>query len=511
MQPARSSERVPYGANSATLTVNTATHPWIDPGRFGGYGQPTGPQSWPPGQIFPQSPPPSPPADPFRDAMARAVTRHLLPQSLPLSGTHEQGAGLTLDQLRQAFRQVQLAQQAGLIAPPAPHTPGSRLPPLNSPQTLTTGKSLLHTPGTQFHQERTPVPEITPKPSQTVKALLTGLRKRRPIHLTGVPGIGKSQLVAQAAGMYYVEQMGGTIDAFGRVHDADGRFVPKSRYLIDVRAVLLDPVDLRGLPTIVDGRTAWAPPVFFPQAADWPITFFLDELNRAPQLVQNACLELALDRKVGEYALPDNVRVIAAGNRESDGGGVTRMNPALSTRFLNVNVEPDLDDFFKWALQTGVNPMIIAFLRFRPNLLCDFDRNARTWPNPRSWSFVSEILSDEPEPDIERILVAGAVGEGAAVEYLSFAQMYRNLPSIDDILARPNQAPVPTDVATRYAAASALAARAEAANFDRVLTYLKRLPREFMVFSVRDATTRDPDLTETPAFAAFAVENADLL
>jgi len=511
-----------YVVNTNTLTVNTANQPWLDPGRYGGYGFPTvqqptwqhpgtygmgrAPGAWPPE-------PPQEPEDPLRRAMQRVLTERLLNTALPL--TQQQGdvsgSGLTLEQLREAFRRF---TQTGI--PPA------RLPPLAAPQTvrisspnvaqpLTHGTAVVHNSGARNQQESPPVPELTAKPTQVVESILVGLRAARPVHLWGPPGVGKSEMVAQAAARYYVEVAGGSIDAHGRVHATDGRFVPQREYLVDIRAVLLDPVDLRGLPTVVDGKTVWAPPGFFPEEGPAPVTIFLDELNRAPALVQNACLQLALDRRVGEYWLPDNARIVAAGNRESDGGGVSRLNDALSFRFLHVNVETDFDDWAKWAIPHGVDPMVVSFLRYRPNLLSDYQRNQRSCPNPRSWTFVSQIVQQQPARDLERILVSGTVGEGAAVEFLSFCDLYKNLPSIDDILARPTQAPVPTDVATRYAVSSALATRATPANFDRVLAYLNRLPREFLVFGVRDATVRDPDLTETPAFAGFATANADLL
>jgi hypothetical protein len=326
--------------------------------------------------------------------------------------------------------------------------------------------------------------EITLKPTDVQSALTVCLNTRQPAVLWGEPGIGKSQIVQATAA-----QLGLMVQ--------------------DVRAVLLDPVDLRGLPHVNgDGRAHWAIPEFLPR--DGSGVLFLDELNRAPQLVQNACFQLVLDRKLGEYTLPDGWRVVAACNRESDGGGVSRMSSALSNRFLHINVVPDLDDWCRWAVRAGIDPLLIAFLRFRPELLHCFDRNARAFPSPRSWSFVAGIRAQNPATALELALVAGSVGHAAAIEYMAFVRLYRSIPSIDAILLNPQSGTVPADAATLYAVSAALARRATDQNLGRVIQYLDRLPIEFNVMAVRDATTRDSALQSTPEFTSWAVKHSDV-
>jgi hypothetical protein len=326
---------------------------------------------------------------------------------------------------------------------------------------------------------------VTLKPSEAAAALIACLDARQPVCLWGSPGIGKSMIVQQTAAAQRLDCR-------------------------DVRAVLLDPVDLRGLPHLNgDGRTHWAIPEFLPDCGQGVL--FLDELNRAPTLVQNACFQLVLDRRLGEYQLPDGWRVVAACNRESDGGGISRMPSALANRFTHLNIEPDLDDWCKWALTAGVEPVVIAFLRFRPELLHRFDREARAFPTPRSWHFVSGIVAQQPAPDVELALVAGSVGHEAAIEFMAFLQLYRSLPNIDAILLDPANAPVPDDVATLYAVSSALSQRAKDGNFGRVIQYLDRLPVEYSVFTVKAATAREPALQSTPEFTAWAIAHSDVM
>jgi MoxR-like ATPase len=322
------------------------------------------------------------------------------------------------------------------------------------------------------------------KPSEVATAVTTCIEANRPPCLVGSPGVGKSKIMAQVA-------------------------TATNRRLIDVRAVLLDPVDLRGLPHINgDGRAHWSQPDFLPR--DGSGILFFDELNRAPQLVQNACLQLVLDRALGDYQLPAGWTTAAAIN--PDGGGVNKFSAALNSRFVHLDCDTDLDDWCKWAVRAAIEPAVIAFLRFRPELLNQYDRTARAFPNPRSWQFMSEITAKQPARAVELALFEGTVGHGAAIEYAAFLQLFRNIPSIDSILLSPDKANVPTnDPASLWAIGAALARRATDQNFRRVLTYLDRMPQEYAVMTVRDATVRDASLATTGEFTQWAIQHADVV
>jgi MoxR-like ATPase len=323
------------------------------------------------------------------------------------------------------------------------------------------------------------------KASAVLKALRSLVRARQPVFLWGGPGCGKSSIVHQLAALLNVP-------------------------LKDVRALLLDPVDLRGLPFLgKDGRSQWATPDFLPQ--DGAGILFLDELNAAPAMVQASCYQLVLDRKLGEYTLPDGWAIVAAGNRESDRAATTRMPTPLRNRFVHLEFEADLQEWSEWAIQTAVRPEVIAFLRFRPELLSAFDRDQNAFPSPRSWAFVSRILESAPDKTVEHDLLAGAVGTGAATEFSAFLKMFRELPNIDAILLNPHREPVPEEPGAQYAVASALARCASDINFDRVCTYLDRMPTEFSVLCVRDASLREPAIRHTAGYTKWAIENHAVL
>lgn len=327
---------------------------------------------------------------------------------------------------------------------------------------------------------------LTPRPA--TEALTCLIKAKQPVCIWADPGAGKSSII-------------------------QGIATTLNRSLIDLRMSTLDPTDIRGLPAISADRsqTLWIPPEFLPR--DGSGILFFDELNRAPQSQQNAALQLILwPHRLGEYQLPPEWSIVAACNYEGrNGAGIQRMNSALCNRFAaHLHMVTDLDDWSRWAVTAGIEPVVIAFLRFRPELLHKFDDTAKSFPTPRSWEFVSRIVAQDPSPTILLAIIAGAVGQIAAFEFVAFLKLYRSLPSIDAILLNPHAAPVPTDVATQYAVSAALARKATDSNFARICQYLDRLPVEFNVFAVRDATTRESTLTSTPAFIAWAVNHQDV-
>lgn len=323
------------------------------------------------------------------------------------------------------------------------------------------------------------------KPSELTMSIEVGYRSRRPMFIKGVPGVGKSDIVRQTAKRLGVE-------------------------IRDVRAILLDPVDLRGLPHVNgDGRTHWAVPEFLPRTGKGIL--FLDELNAAPPLVQAACYQLILDRKLGEYTLPDGWVVMAAGNGDMDGAVTSRMGTALRSRFVQIEMTTDFEDWYRWATNNDVHPAVIAFIRYRTQLLHQFDKNQIAFPCPRTWHFVSDLIKTGLPTAIEFAMVEGTVGTGAATEFFAFLQFYRDCPDIDKIIANPKSSAIPAKPGVKFAVACALALRANAKNMTAVITYLDRMDKEYCIMAATDIVTRDETLQDVPAFTNWAIANHTLI
>lgn len=325
------------------------------------------------------------------------------------------------------------------------------------------------------------------KASDIAAGLKALIAIQQPVFLWGAPGVGKSQVVAQVA-----EQIGVTLN--------------------DVRAVLLDPVDLRGLPHINERKQAdWCVPAFLPQEGEGIL--FLDELNAAPPLVQAACYQLVLDRKLGDYKLPAGWSVIAAGNRETDRAVTYRMPSALANRFVHFDFDVNVEDWLLWAIEKNIPPELTSFIRFRPNLLHDFDpkRNEKAFPTPRSWEFVGRILGSKKPAELEHHLIAGAVGDGAAIELKGYLQVWRDLPDIQSLLTRPETVDVPKEPATLFAVCEMLARHANQESFPIIVKYSQRLSSEFNVLLVRNCVANDKTLVQTAEFHHWAEKHSDVL
>jgi len=335
------------------------------------------------------------------------------------------------------------------------------------------------------------------KASSIARALAHAFEINRPVFIWGPPGCGKSDVVHQVAETRGAE-------------------------LRDVRMNLLDPIDIKGFPVpdVQAGEMKWLPADFLPpmKIKGKPNkshgVLFLDEFNSAPPATQAAGYQLILNRKIGAYELPENWRIVAAGNRDGDRGVTHRMPSPLANRLIHLDFSLDLDDWCTWAVQNAIDTTVIAFLRFRSNQLHDFDaaKNPRAFPSPRSWSFVSQIISKNSLSAHEELeMLAGTVGEGAAGEFKAFRDTLKDMPNIDKILLTPDEVPVPTAPAIKYAVSTALAQRATSNNFDRVLKYADRMDPEFQVVLVRDALKRDASVGDTASFNKWAIANASAL
>src|SRR6201987_1690299 len=328
------------------------------------------------------------------------------------------------------------------------------------------------------------------KPSELFEALHALITERVPLHIWGACGVGKSQIIAQVAS------------------DLGWQF-------LDIRAVQLEPVDLRGLPRITANHAEWVPPKFLPTSGQGIL--FLDELTAAPQMTQAGCYQLVLDRKLGEYQLLEGWVVIAAGNPASERGVHFSMPRPLRNRFVHLDLEPDFEDWTKWAVKASIRPEIIAFLRFKPALLHDADATSdvNAWPTPRSWEMTSSVLTGFASrqnggfltgtSEIEAQLLEGTIGQAATIELVAFLRLFRQLPSIPEILLNPESAPVPDEPSARIAIATALGRVLTDHSIAKGMRYLERMPTELRVLAMRDAAARDRAITHTPEVGPFGV------
>lgn len=321
-----------------------------------------------------------------------------------------------------------------------------------------------------------------------------------PVMLWGPPGVGKSDMIRQTAAVHQVP-------------------------VIDIRLSQMEPSDLRGIPFRNQENVEWAVPAILPDArrhGDQGV-LFLDEITSAPPSVSAAAYQLILDRRLGEYQVPDGWAIFAAGNRQGDRGVTYTMPAPLANRFSHFDVEAHLDDWVAWAYQQGIDERVIAFLRFRPELLFDFDpaHNPVAFPSPRSWEFAHRSLQKfGNNPGLLQGTVQACVGPAAGIELTAFVNSLDKMPDLDDIVAG-KEVPVPTEIDLQYAVAAALVGRAIRSKdqddvqevIGNILDYAGTFPqREMGVMLVSDLHRASGDiLFSVPQFGAWANAIADLM
>ncbi len=321
-----------------------------------------------------------------------------------------------------------------------------------------------------------------------------------PVMLWGPPGVGKSDMVAQ-------------------VGERNG--VP----VIDIRLSQMEPSDLRGIPFRNGERVEWAPPGMLPDAKRHGVQgiLFLDEITSAPPSVSAAAYQLILDRRLGEYQVPKGWAIFAAGNRQGDRGVTYSMPSPLANRFSHFEVETHLDDWVAWAYAHGIDDRVIAFLRFRPELLFDFDpaHNPVAFPSPRSWEFAHRALQKfADKPQLMQGGLQACVGSAAGIELHAFVQNLDQLPDLAAIV-RGEDVTVPTETDLQYAVAAALVGHAIRAKdsveaqavYGHILDYATRFPtREMGVMLVSDMHRAvGEELFNVPQFDIWAKLIADVM
>lgn len=258
---------------------------------------------------------------------------------------------------------------------------------------------------------------MTPSKVYTALKLMCAIDK--PVMIWGPPGIGKSDIVRLLA-----RNM--------------------NRKVFDIRLALLDPTDLRGIPYFdPETKTAkWGQASMLPTEADGPSILFLDEINAAPPSIQAAAYQLVLDRRIGEYIVPKNTFIVAAGNKETDKGVTHAMPTPLLNRFTHIEFEVSANDWLVWAEDQSIHPDIVGFISHSKASLHKFNPsncNERGFPTPRSWASVSSIIygAEETGLDEDRVfkeLISGTIGEGMTAEFFAHRDIAKFLPHPKDVL-----------------------------------------------------------------------------
>lgn len=327
--------------------------------------------------------------------------------------------------------------------------------------------------------------------------------------LWGAAGIGKSEGVRQMA---------------ERIRQKTGKRV----VVTDVRLLLFNPIDLRGLPTANEDKTlaVWLRPTIFQmeESPDVVNILFLDELSAAPQSVQAAAYQICLDHKVGEHTLPDNCLVIAAGNRTTDKSVSYKMPKALCNRLMHFNVVTNYAAWLKWAIAHDIDSRIIGYLAFDNSKLCvEPEASDMAFTTPRSWACVDYLMKNA-SGDLEALhpLISGCVGTDTALEFETWVKTRDELPNVEDVLkGRLTSYPQSHDVRLAFMASLVTAIRTRreqitAYELENACAYVKnaRYPTDFLMTFYADLNAVEElrlKLMKCPSCQAWQAKNKGLI
>jgi hypothetical protein len=304
----------------------------------------------------------------------------------------------------------------------------------------------------------------TVNPSRLKLAIQHSIARKRPLFIWGQPGIGKSELVAEVA-------------------------KAQNRPLIDIRLPLMEPTDIRGIPylaevkvydskgnllrdennvPVMDKEFRWSTPSDLPTDEASRALVFFDEMSAAPPSVQAATYQIILNRRIGNYQLPEEAVIVAAGNRVKDKGVAYNMPMPLANRFTHLTLDVDADDWKEWATLNRIHKDIVGYISFQPGDLNQFNPSVDgyAFATPRSWYFVSELLQ-EMGPDGKLVdtdlpgdvlgdMVKGTIGEGVGIKFLSYRKQAANLPHAKDVLSGKIKKLTSKQIDVMYALTTAL-------------------------------------------------------
>jgi hypothetical protein len=335
---------------------------------------------------------------------------------------------------------------------------------------------------------------ITVSLSEAKQAMIHILRANLVPMFVGRPASGKSSTAHQIAEEYNL-------------------------FIIDLRVAGSDPCDFTGFAQInkETGRGSYAPMDTFPLKGD-PIPegysgwlLLLDEYNSAEPQVLKATYQLLLDFKVGKESLHEKVSIICIGNRIKDNGIVSEIGTALQSRLIHLELSDETFEFIQWAETNDIDHRITAFLKLKPEYVNNFnpDHTDKTFAAERTWEFASRLLKEATlESPLILPLMAGAVSDGVATEFITYTQIYKELPTISEILTYPETVLMPTSPGILFAMTGFVANHLDASNEKQLAKFIARMPMEFQVVCMREIFRRKPEMAEVGAIVDWTIKNA---
>jgi hypothetical protein len=334
------------------------------------------------------------------------------------------------------------------------------------------------------------------KPSEYFDFACLCMQNNLTLLVIGMPGGGKTEITIQAADHL-------------------------KRDLIITHPVIDDPTNYKGFPFKEVDKNGNMRADFVPfgmlrriMEATRPTTLFMDDMGQAPKATQAAAMQLLWGGTLNGKNISPHVSFVVATNRREDKAAVTGMIEPLKNRATIVNLETNVDDWCKWAINDGQPPENVAFNRFRRDYILNGYHPTMDFTNsatPRTIAKCGTLFKLGIPKKLEREIYEGTAGKKFATDFTSFLVHYRRIPNIQNIIKNPDKADIPDTDSILYATCECLAVQADQSNFDNIITYGKRLHEEFYMMLVRDSVAHNSDVCKTTSFIQWQAKHQDIL
>jgi len=345
------------------------------------------------------------------------------------------------------------------------------------------------------------VPSITLSPSEVTELAWNVMPRGIALAMTGPPGCGKSSVGMNLAEVF-----------------SNRSGIP--HYTSVLNASQCEPTEVVGIPYVNENkRMEMASSWFWPEN-DYTI-IVIEEPMKGPKLTQSALCEAIREKRVGNRKLPPHTMFYLSWNNRGDGAGDERILSHFVNRMMVVGMAIAAQDTLTNAIKHGWNPFVLAYLQKNPQKIFEedifkkqgrYDPENPCFPSPRSWEYTAQTMDCEMSPKLQMAGIQGLIGQGPTTEFFAWLELNKDMPDIDVCINTPTNAPLPENMSVMYALCIALAYKTAKPTVQSILTYIKRLRREYQVLWAKSVADRNPELVATtPEIRKWIVSVSDII
>jgi len=255
------------------------------------------------------------------------------------------------------------------------------------------------------------------------------------------------------------------------------------------------------------------------------LIMFFDDVGQATNATQAAMMQLFLERSINTKRISDTVSFLAATNRREDKASVGGILEPLKSRFDGgiIHLQPELDPWCKWAFAHRMPVNLIAYARFKPEIITDWEASPDLVNTacPRTLEFVGRAINDQLDEAMWPMALAGMIGVGRTAEFISFNRHCRDIPNPDSIILNPDSEAIPQRPEIQYALTTTMAVKARETNIDAILKYFERWfdgsafkdgisKAEFVLAFIKDVGFRNPALKNAQGYLNWFLKHNDI-